>query len=279
MTQLDTARSAAAPASRSTSSSGTARVVALASGKGGVGTSTAAALLGAAVAATGRRVLLVDAVGHLGTLHELLAVTPLHSLGALRRGLEPQALVTPVSPTLSLLALAPDESPLNESERRVLAQRLLSLYGHYDLVVADAGASAAAILQACRDGATRLFAVCGSDRVGLAATFALIKLVGQHFPDVRVDLMPNRVTATLAETLHGHLNAAAIRFLSRTICLAGAIPEDDDFGSALTAGLGALDAAVGSNAVAAMHDIGERLLEDLTTPPHAVPLTRTFRTR
>ena len=96
MTQLDTARSAAAPASRSTSSSGTARVVALASGKGGVGTSTAAALLGAAVAATGRRVLLVDAVGHLGTLHELLAVTPLHSLGALRRGLEPQALVTPV---------------------------------------------------------------------------------------------------------------------------------------------------------------------------------------
>jgi MinD-like ATPase involved in chromosome partitioning or flagellar assembly len=258
---------------------GSARVVAFASGKGGVGTSTAAALLGAAVAATGRRVLLVDAVGHLGTLHELLAVTPSHPLGALRNGLEPQALVTPVSPTLSLLALAPDESPLIDSERRVLANRLLSLYGRYDLVVADAGASAAAILQACRDGATRLFGVCGSDRVGLAATFALIKLVGQHFPDVRVDLLPNRVTSDVAEMLHGHLNAAAIRFLSRTIHLAGAIPEDDDFGSALMAGLGALEAAVGSNAVSAMHEIGERLLKDLNAAPNTPQLTRTFRKR
>ncbi|MEP7346638.1 MAG: hypothetical protein ABI877_15310, partial [Gemmatimonadaceae bacterium] len=256
-----------------------ARVVALASGKGGVGTSTAAALLGAAVAATGRRVLLVDAVGHLGTLHELLAVTPAYSLGALRDGVEPGALVTPVSATLSLLALAPDESPLTESDRRVLAKRLLSIYSQYDLVVADAGANAAAILQACRDGAARLFAVCGTDRVGLAATFALIKLVGQHFPDVRVDLMPNRVTTEIAETLHGHLNAATVRFLSRTIHLAGAIPEDDDFGSALTAGLGALEAAVGSNAVAAMHDIGERLLDDLSAPTRALGLTRTFRQR
>ncbi len=279
MTQLDTARNAALERSHSLPWTGTARVVALASGKGGVGTSTAAALLGAAVAATGRRVLLVDAVGHLGTLHELLAVVPAYPLGALRQGLEPEALVTPVSPTLSLLALAPDESPMAESERRVLAQRLLSLYNQYDLVVADAGANAAAILQACRDGAARIFAVCGTDRVGLAATFALIKLVGQHFPDVRVDLMPNRVSSEVATTLHGHLNAATVRFLSRTIYLAGVIPEDDDFGSALTAGLGALEAAVGSNAVAAMHDIGERLLEDLTAAPNDLLMTRTFRKR
>lgn len=281
MTQLDTARQAAEPASRSHAAIGSPRVVAIASGKGGVGTSTATALLGAAVAATGRRVLLVDAVGHLGTLHQVLAVAPVHPLGALRQGLEPQALVTAVSPTLSLLAAAPDESPLNDADRRVLTQRLLSLYGSYDLVVADAGANAAAILQACRDGASRLFAVCGTDRVGLAATFALIKLVGQHFPDVRVDLLPNRVTAEVAESLHGHLNAAAVRFLSRTIHLAGAIPEDDDFGNALTAGLGALDAAVGSNAVVAMHDIGERLLADLSAPPpvSAFHMTRNFRKR
>jgi MinD-like ATPase involved in chromosome partitioning or flagellar assembly len=253
--------------------------VAVASGKGGVGTSTAAALLGAAVAAAGKRVLLVDAVWHLGTLHQVLAVQPSRPLGALRGGLEPQALVTTVSPTLSLLAPAPDEAALSDADRRVLTHRLTSLYVDYDLVVADAGSNAAAILQVCRDGASRLFAVCGNDRVGLAATFALIKMVGQHFPDVRVDLLPNRMTTELAETLHGHLNAASVRFLSRTIHLAGAIPEDDDFGSALTAGLGALDAAVGSNAVAVMHDIGERLLAELSAPASAPSMTRTFRKR
>jgi MinD-like ATPase involved in chromosome partitioning or flagellar assembly len=279
MSQLEIARGAAAPAPGPVASRQDARVVAVAAGKGGVGTSTVAALLGAAVAASGRQVLLVDAVGHLGTLHALLGVAPAYALGALRAGVEPRALVAPVSSTLSLLALAADASPLPESERRVLAQRLLSVYGAYDLVVADVGASAAAILEACRNGTTRLLAVCGADRVGLAATFALLKLVGQHFPDVRVDLMPNRVTDEVAATLHGHLNAAAIRFLSRTIHLAGAIPEDQDFGSALTAGLGALDAAVGSNAVAAMHDIGERLLDDLSAPVRAASPTRSFRTR
>jgi hypothetical protein len=143
----------------------------------------------------------------------------------------------------------------------------LSVYSHYDLVVADAGANAAAILQACRDGASRLFAVCGTDRVGLAATFRSHQARRAVLPRRARRSSPNRVTADIAETLHGHLNAASIRFLSRTIHLAGAIPEDGDFGSALTAGLGAHEAAVGSNAVAAMHDIGERLLEDYRRPP------------
>ncbi len=277
--QLDGARQAAAAATGAWDRA--RRLVAVASGKGGVGTSTAAALLGAAVAATGRRVLLVDAVGQLGTLHQVLGISPSHTLGALRHGLEPQDFVTPVSPTLALLAVAPDDAAIGDTDRRILQHRLLSLYDDYDLVVADAGAHASAILQTCRDGASRVFAVCGADRVGLAATFALIKFLGQHAPNVRVDVLTNRVTTEMAATLHAHVNAATVRFLSRTVHLAGSIPEDDDFGQALTAGLGAHDAAVGSSAVAAMHDVGERLLTDLATYPWtgASLMTRTLRKR
>ncbi|MFN8582721.1 MAG: P-loop NTPase [Gemmatimonadaceae bacterium] len=256
-----------------------ARTIAVASGKGGVGTSTVAALLGAAIAADGRRVLLVDGVGRLGTLHELLGVSPLYSLGALRSGVSPEMLVSPVSPTLSLLVTAPDEQPLPDADRRVLYGRLVSLYDGYDCVVTDVGSSAASILQGCRDGATRLLAVAGADRVGLAATFALFKLVTQHAPAVPIELVANRMTAEIADTVHGHLNAAAIRFLSRTIPLAGVIPEDADFGSALAAGLSAVDAAVGSNAVAAIQPIGQRLLSETSAPSRAGASLRSFRKR
>lgn len=274
--QLEAARLATTPERRAAHG---VHMIAVASGKGGVGTSTVSALLGAAISAQGRRVLLVDGVGRLGTLHELLRVTPTYSLGSLRHGVDPSALLSPVSPSLSLLVAAPDERPVPDAEQRVLHDRLTSLYDGFDCVVADVGSSAASILQGCRDGATRLLAVCGADRVGLAATFALFKLVTQQYPQVPIDLVANRVTDDVAETLHGHLNAAAIRFLSRTVTFAGAIPEDADFGHALAAGLGAIDAAVGSNAVAAMHPIGERLLTDPSASSRAGSLTRPFRKR
>jgi MinD-like ATPase involved in chromosome partitioning or flagellar assembly len=278
-TQLDAARHAADGRAVAAPAAAGARVVAVGSGKGGVGTSTVAALLAATLAADGRRVLLVDAVARMGHLHVMLGVEPRATLGMLRKGLEPEALLVPVAPTLSLLpALADGDAPLSDAERRVLTARTTALYPAFDLVVVDAGASAASLLDACAQGASRMLAIGAAERVGLAATFALIKLVHQRFPHVRVDLLANRTDESTARLAHDYLNAATVRFLSRTVYAAGVIPEDRDFGNALAAGLGPHDAAAGSAAAEAIRPIGERLLAELASPSDATP-PRVFRMR
>lgn len=237
-------------------------VVAVGSGKGGVGTSTIAALLAATMAEQGHHVLLVDAGERLGGLHHILGVEPIGSLGELRGHREPQELLVPVARHLALFPASADDPSLRPAERRVLMRRVTSLYPSYALVVVDAGSTAESLVNAATDGASRLLAVTGGDRISLVATYALVKLLHDRAPGLRVDIVANRVAGDAASRLHDHLNAASVRFLSRTVPYAGAVPDDPDFGSALAAGLGTDEASLGSTAALAVRDIGERLLAD-----------------
>lgn len=244
-----------------------ALVVAVGSGKGGVGTSTVAALLAATMASGGHNVLLVDAGQRLGALHHLLGVEPAGTLSELRGGARtPKDLLVPVAERLSLFPSTADEGALRSAERQLLMRRVRSLYDEYAIVVVDAGSSAESLVNACADGASRFLAVTAGDRISLVATYALVKLLYERAPDVRVDIVANRVGAEAADMLHEYLNAASVRFLSRTIPCAGTIPEDPDFGSALAAGLGTDEAALGSTAALAVREIGERMLAESAVP-------------
>jgi flagellar biosynthesis protein FlhG len=246
-------------------------VVAVGSGKGGVGTSTVAALLATTMAELGRRVLLVDAGQRLGGLHHLLGVEPRASLGQLRGEREAHELLVPVAERLSLFPASVGDEELRPTERRLLMRRVVSLYNGYELVVVDAGSSAESLVTACNDGASRLLAVTAGDRVSLVATYAVVKLLHERAPDVRVDIVANRVDDDAADKLHEYLNGASVRFLSRTVPYAGSIPDDPDFASALAAGLGTDEAALGSTAAQAVRTLGERILAEHTMPPNAAP--------
>jgi flagellar biosynthesis protein FlhG len=272
-----------APASRTrdlpAAGPATAVIAAIASGKGGTGTSTAATLLAATLASRGRQVLLVDASDRLGTLDVMLGVTPGVPLDALRGGgAEPGDLLVSVSDGLTLLPAygAHGDRALPAAERRVLFARVASLFPRYDLVLFDAGASAESILGACASGVTRIFAVTTADRITITATYALVKLLHERHPDVRVDILASRTSAAAAAQAHHAINAATVRFLSRTVHLAGVVPEDPQFGHAIAAGLGTHDAAEGSFAAHALHDIGDRLF-DPPGPPAGAPITRSLR--
>ena len=241
-------------------------VVAVGGGKGGVGTSTVAALLASVATADGYRTLLIDAGDRIGALHHLLGIEPPHSLADMRGLRRPADLIVPVTERMSLVSAAPS-ADVSAGERRVLMRRLVDLYPDFDLVVIDAGSSAESLTGACRIGAIRLLAVTASDRISLVATYALIKLLHERAPDVRVDVVANRVDEAEGERLHEYLNAASVRFLSRTVPYAGTVPEDGDFGRVLAAGMGTDEAALGSSAAHAMRGIAELLLGVPTPAP------------
>ena len=105
--QAETLRRRPAPASRMSRASRAGCPVptfVLGSGKGGVGKSVLSVLLGTALAATGRRVLLFDGSQNQGNLHILLGVHPAPRLEALLTGAaQPADLLVEVRERLWLL--------------------------------------------------------------------------------------------------------------------------------------------------------------------------------
>lgn len=240
--------------------------VAVGAGKGGVGTSTVTALLACTAAAAGSRVLLVDLAPHFGGLAALLDVHPAHSLADVKAGLPPEALATPVTHTLSLVNAARVPERLTETEHQLMLRRLAASIANYDLVFIDAGASAASLRTAVRFGASRVLTVTTHDRISLTATYAVLKLLHEQSPDLRVDVIANRVGDDDAARLHEYLNAASVRFLARTVPFGGAIPDDPAFARTV-AGLGADEAAQGSPAFQVVRALGEQILADTGSPP------------
>lgn len=259
-------------------------VVVVGSGKGGAGTSVVAALLALSVAAMGRRVLLADLDEHVGPQRWLLGATPAHGLGALRRGVAPEALLVPVSATLSLLPGGPADgadaadAPLAPAERRALLRRAASAFAAHELVVVDAGSRLDTVragletAQAAAQGAdgnlaVRLLVVTGSDPIALAASYALVKSVAASavatdapdLPSLPVDVLASRLDDDDARHAFEHLDAAARQFLQQPLRFAGSVPDDASLAVALRAGMPLQDAAAGSPAAIAMQSIATRL--------------------
>ena len=262
-TQLDSAAAylAERPPTGSPGSSGGTRIL-VGSGKGGVGTSTVAALLALQAAAEGEQVLLVDGADAIPSLHLLLGVHPRHELAALRgSGISPEELLVPVLPRLSLLpGGGMGDAALPPAERQALFRRVSALFSRFDCVVFDAGSRLGSVLHLSASGIDRLLAVSTPDRIALAATYALIKAVGERFPGIRTDLLMNRSDPDSGQQCWDALNGAAAHFLNRHVELAGALPDDPSLAAAVGAGMTLPEAADGSPAMLVLQSIGSQLL-------------------
>jgi len=245
----------------------------MASGRGGSGTTLVSTLLAVSAAGNGVRVLLIDADDLVGPLALTLGVTPRASWTDLRGGrTAPADVVTPVSTTLTFVAGgAPlrggEAMTMNAPERKACMRRLSVLADDADLVVVDCGARFDSLLAAIAPHANeRLVAISsGSDPIGLAATYALCKAVGQRHSALPVDILVNRHEGSEAARCYDAIDAGARQFLGLTLRLAGAIPADPTLDAALRAGMPFPDAAAGSPAAIAAHEVVMRVLAARTS--------------
>jgi MinD-like ATPase involved in chromosome partitioning or flagellar assembly len=174
-----------------------------------------------------------------------------------------------VSTTLTLVAGgAPRLSdgaaaqPINAAERKACMRRVSALAESMDLVVIDCGARLDNVLGAITPhSAERIVAVsAGSDPVALAATYALCKAVVQRHSALPVDVLVNRHEGSDAARCYDAIDAGARQFLGLSLRLAGAIPADPTLDAALRAGMPFPDAAAGSPAAIAAHEVVMRVL-------------------
>ena len=211
-----------------------ARVIAIASGKGGVGKSNFAANLALQMCKLGKKVVIIDADFGLANIEILLGVAPKFSVSDVLNGkvdIEDALTQGPLGCLFlsggSGLAAINDVS---DAQIKRLTNGFLSLDSQADCIIIDtrAGLSNAVInfIQAAADA----IVITTPDPTAIADAYALLKSIRKSMPELeQVKLVVNSVSnKEEAEEVFGKLKAVSARFLSIELNFLGSIPYDPE---------------------------------------------------
>ncbi len=207
------------------------RVLAVTSGKGGVGKSTVAINLATALALRGERVVLLDADLGLANIDVLLGLAPAKNLQHVLNGsaelneilLEGPAGVQVVPASSGIQRMA----ELSNAERAGLIQAFSELDFASDWLVIDTAAGIATYtLQFCEAAQEILVLVC-DDPASLTDAYATIKVLHQTYGRRRFRVLVNMVRDDDdSRAIYQRLLTTTDRFLDVTLDFAGSIPFD-----------------------------------------------------
>ena len=209
----------------------TATVIAVASGKGGVGKTNVAVNLSVALSRLGHRVGLIDADFGLGNVDVLLGLTPDRHIGQLLNGeasLDDLLVDGPAG-----VQILPASSGLRElttfspAQRAIVADVFARLRVMFDFVLID---TAAGISDAVIDTlllADRVTVVTSLEPAAIVDAYATVKVLTTAAPSTEIGIVVNSVrTADDASVAYRQLDMAAQRFLRRPLKFYGFIAED-----------------------------------------------------
>lgn len=207
------------------------RLIAVASGKGGVGKTSICVNLAARLAKMGRRVVLVDA--DLGTANAdlLCDLTPHAGLGHVVAGRKQLSEVTLSAP--GGFDLVPGASglarvaSLSEFERARLIDQMRQLESRSDLLLLDCGAGVSPNVLSFAVAADSVMVVTTPEPTAITDAYALIKTMWRQRQQIDVAVLVNQVRdAEEARAVYCRLEAVCRKFLSLSPRFAGHLVQD-----------------------------------------------------
>lgn len=210
-----------------------AQVIAIASGKGGVGKTTIAVNLAMHWSQQGRRVVLIDA--DLGTANIDIAMNihPTHDLSHVIRGerrLDDVALH--VNDHLSVIAGASGISgvaDLQSLERQTILDSFARLERGNDVILLDCGAGISQNVLAFAQSAHRLLLVTTPEPTAVADAYALVKVLSRTPVTPPIGVVVNVASHSAeARTVSDRFSSVSARFLSTAVDDYGHILRDEN---------------------------------------------------
>jgi MinD-like ATPase involved in chromosome partitioning or flagellar assembly len=132
------------------------------------------------------------------------------------------------------------------------------------LNVIDAGSRWTDITEACAPGFTRMIVVTTHDIISITSSYALIKLVRDHFTDAPLELLVNSSEERDALKTYERIQVACSHFLGETVGYAGSVPTDaSEQEPGEKDAVKSARAALGATAIMAIHNLATRLDEEL----------------
>lgn len=211
---------------------GGGRLIAIASGTGGVGKTWLAITLSHALALAGRRVLLVDADFGLANVDVQLGLEPGHGLPAVLAGRVPVGDAARPHPALGFDVLAGCSGSgalagLDEAAHLGLLRMLRQEGRRWDDIVLDLGAGLDRGVRALAAGADLLLVVATAEPTSLTDAYAVLKLHRRDRPGGDARLVVNQAADRAAgERTWRSLDRACGQFLGGGVGLAGVLRRD-----------------------------------------------------
>jgi len=249
------------------------RILAVASGKGGVGKTWFAVTLAHAMAMAGRRVLLFDGDLGLANVDIQLGLLPRHDLAAVMAGrLSLADAVAPYAPGgFDILAGRSGSGSLSTLQPATLERVLKDLHevrSRYDVILIDLGAGVEWAVRRMTASADTVLVVATEEPTSLTDAYAVLKLLSadREEPDARV-LVNQAMSQTGGKRTFETLARACTTFLGRAPELAGIIRRDDLVRQAIRRQSLLLVRHPGSAAAADVERVARALLGERVLPP------------
>lgn len=240
------------------------RIVALSSGKGGVGKTFLSLNLAAALATRGRSVWLFDGDMGLANVHVLLGLQPQFDISdavAGRCTLEQTLLDGPQGIKIIPGASGKREmAEMDATEMTHVIRSLVALEPAADFMLIDTGAGIGKHVTTLAHFADTIVVVVRDEPASLADAYGLIKVMHQDFGSRNFEVLVNDAsTIRRGQQVFERLQQVAVRFLGLDLALAGVVPHELEVMTATRRRETLVTAAPRSAAAAAVVQIASHL--------------------